>query len=707
MVASRLEGIMAASARMLMERARPSFNHTVNETSPFFQMATNRTGVDNATLHLISSLVFAESKSVRTSTIILAAFNVLASFATAASILYDCYWASKRCNPKFKASKFCVSSIHPAETFPLVLAIGIVIQGLVFAGVQGEGLKSLFTTGCETIGQFMWPALFIVPYLQLVFGLECAIRSFRSIPFQARGKYDVTICLVIVLIMLIITWIPSHIWPESDTCFASLVWFIMRYGKLGSVLLSVTSGLMILSALTIFIRLSMVNLIDQHQRIAASRMVYYLVLGIVSMAFVLPYFFSLIDKDGDIKLAMMATVVLNLSGLMSGLLQLFLRSNTATTSFGPKVGRSWDRGKHEIRIFGPNELAMHSQLVNPVTGPRTPGSAHELNRQQSRTDSRASLMGPEKSQAISISMDSLPSPPSRSPKTYDDMPAPLEPTFDKSPTRGHTRNKPSYSLFPAEGGSPTKPGQPVSIYDISDLAPPPPVYGNGGSRHRRDSSIASSATVQIGLRLSHAPGPSKEDLDCLPLPSTSYKAPPPPSPESPLSLSSKYSASPLPSTTYSATPVPKPAPPPSPLRVQTDFPAPAPPPRSPKWPSPAPAPIITRQPSPEQSPTRSSPAAVNKTLPPTPKAFIPAAVKETQARESTTQLSPAVYSPAKQLPAKIKTAVAAASFGGPMSANPLKGNSALPSSLAAGLVRSNSQRPAASSSQQEPAKDWI
>ena len=72
---------------------------------PLYQSASNATeGNDAATLRLINSLVFAESKSLRTSTIILAVFNVLASAATAASILYDCYWASKRCNPKFKAS---------------------------------------------------------------------------------------------------------------------------------------------------------------------------------------------------------------------------------------------------------------------------------------------------------------------------------------------------------------------------------------------------------------------------------------------------------------------------------------------------------------------------------------------------------------------------------------------------------------------------
>jgi hypothetical protein len=61
-----------------------------------------------------------------------------------------------------------VSSIHPAETFPLILAIGIVIQGLVFAGVQGEGLQSLFTTGCRTIAQFMWPGKSIEVIVLLV-----------------------------------------------------------------------------------------------------------------------------------------------------------------------------------------------------------------------------------------------------------------------------------------------------------------------------------------------------------------------------------------------------------------------------------------------------------------------------------------------------------------------------------------------------------
>jgi hypothetical protein len=89
---------MAAPAMMLMARAA---NHTTTQAADNDSTAASTNATFNA---IIYSLKFAESKSVRTSTIILASFNVLASFTTASSILYDCYWASKRCNPKFKAS---------------------------------------------------------------------------------------------------------------------------------------------------------------------------------------------------------------------------------------------------------------------------------------------------------------------------------------------------------------------------------------------------------------------------------------------------------------------------------------------------------------------------------------------------------------------------------------------------------------------------
>jgi hypothetical protein len=195
--------------------------------------------------------------------------------------------------------KFCISKIHPAETFPLVLAIGVVIQGCAFVAAQSVGMSSLLTNGCANVAQYTFPgmmrwlgcvmiyltlaAIFLVPYIQIVFGIECAIRSLRKQPFQPRGKYDVTICLVVVLLMGIGTWVPTHLNKEMDRCFASLVWFVGRFGLEGTVLYATVGALAIASAILIFVRLSTVSSVDHNQRIAASRMVYYLAMSIVSL----------------------------------------------------------------------------------------------------------------------------------------------------------------------------------------------------------------------------------------------------------------------------------------------------------------------------------------------------------------------------------------------------------------------------------------
>ncbi len=83
--------------------------------------------------------------------------------------------------------------------------------------------------------------------------------------------------------MLVVTSIPTHVRPETDYCFASLAWFVTHYGRLGLGLLAACGGLAIASAAIIFYRLTTLTTVDQHQRIAASRMIYYLVLADVAM----------------------------------------------------------------------------------------------------------------------------------------------------------------------------------------------------------------------------------------------------------------------------------------------------------------------------------------------------------------------------------------------------------------------------------------
>ncbi|CAL3966188.1 unnamed protein product [Diplocarpon coronariae] len=610
---------MTASARMVMARvALSTLNRTtgMNGTATsVHQTETDETGAaGNSTSNLISNLVFAESKSVRTSTIILATFNILAAFATACRILYDCHRASRRCSKSFRIWKLCSSSLHPAETFPMVLVVGIALQGLVFAGTQGEGLSSLFVEDvCGLIAQFMWPALFIVPLIQVVFGIECAIRSLRSTPFQARGKWDVPICLGVIMVSLVGVWIPSHIWTQPRSCFASLVWFVAGFGQLGFILLCIAAGLMIAATTTIFIRLSTVNVMDPHQRMAASRMVYHLVLGILSLAFVIPFFFSLIGDAGDLKLAMMATVVLNLSGLLSGLLHLFLRSNAAATSIAP--------------------IELEAQVA----------AGKDVESRASRAGSETSLIGFEKRRGVSISMESFGIPSYRATANHDEAETRAGPAVA---ARSHTRDS-SYYFFPREVDGATKAGQyRESDDDTNDWTPPPHARSPGGPRHLRKSSTDSTATVQIGLRLSHVPDISQEDFDfdASPLQPTTYKAlatmPLPQLPAATYNIAplpaAAYSPAPLPSTTYSiARPLPsqrKPVQASTPLTLQTNF-APS------TVPARALSPPYT---SPTSSPQQSPRAPSDKMFPATPKPTFP---QIERMRESTTQLSPAVYSP--------------------------------------------------------------
>jgi hypothetical protein len=72
--------------------AQGGFNNT-------FQAAGNRTGTRQM---FINQLRFSAARSIRTSVIILASFNIVAAFATALGILCDSYFRKKRNDKKFR-----------------------------------------------------------------------------------------------------------------------------------------------------------------------------------------------------------------------------------------------------------------------------------------------------------------------------------------------------------------------------------------------------------------------------------------------------------------------------------------------------------------------------------------------------------------------------------------------------------------------------
>lgn len=124
-------------------------------------------------------------------------------------------------------------------------------------------------------------ALFLVPFTHLVFGVEVAFRGVRS-HFAPRGKWNITVCLAIVGLMSLVTTIVAAVERAPDFCFASLFWFIRAYAPGGfAVFVTVATTTLIIIGI-VFLKLNKSRMVSPTERVAASRMIYYLVLGFIS-----------------------------------------------------------------------------------------------------------------------------------------------------------------------------------------------------------------------------------------------------------------------------------------------------------------------------------------------------------------------------------------------------------------------------------------
>lgn len=382
-----------------------------------------------------------------------------------------------------------------------------------------------------------------MPYLQLVFGVEVTLRAVRSKPFPPRGDWAVAICLAVFCLILLATGLVAFFIRAANFCFASLFWFVTKWAEGGFVLFTLVSVVLAVCTVTVFIQLTRHATIETTERVIASRMVYFLGVALVSNVLMIPFFLSLTvqmpgggsggDSDMTLTLSMISTVVANISGLLTGGLHLFLRSNTIATIAPRDKQAEYERQKLKYKIGGPtpSEENFSNQINRPIDGPRI----------LKRSPSEESFVLQDKA----LEEAAIESPPQTAYGPYFNQPNPLRshavhpepdpraPEAAQLPSAqapaGHAR-KPSasYSLFPnkptantntesvalllpttyspnepTNAGANTNPFSPaVEGFDDDDLLKPPPTIGGFG-RRRRDSSMVSMATVQIGLRFSN------------------------------------------------------------------------------------------------------------------------------------------------------------------------------------------------------------
>ena len=253
-----------------------------------------------------------------------------------------------------------------------------------------------------------------------------------------------------------------------------------------------------------------------------------------------PFFVSLsfsnpMDGGGNssLTLATVASVVANVSGVLTGGLYLFLRSSTITT-IGPKDKiPDYERQKFKGSIRrGPDttELDDH-QISQTEPSPRSPAGRESQEilvgmGARNSPESRNELRSPTSDRFVFN--DYAPSNP-QSVLDSTTLRAPESAQLSTSAPRGLGRRpSTSYSLFPSNQPNPSQnpipnpsmllpstaysPNPNIGAPEPSSLQvptsaralkPPPPMGPEGFRHHRRDSSLQSHATVQIGLRFSN------------------------------------------------------------------------------------------------------------------------------------------------------------------------------------------------------------
>lgn len=245
---------------------------------------------------------------------------------------------------------------------------------------------------------------------------------------------------------------------------------------------------------------------------------------------VLPFWARIVLRESTHVAARIATIALNIFGLLTGLLYVILRSNAKHMAFRP-VAASREK-KQERRPFGSPDLNISKHIRNPIY-PRRSYSLDELILpSEGKSHSKAHALAaraltdpntargtvliqaspthqiPRKSlfcKPPPISHPSCRAPPI--PSVNDPLLTSL-PTFERPPQILRSESpaqsfKPTrYNLFPQCSASvPTIATNQAHAPEEYPVVPPEPLFFN---RKNRNTSKGRSATVQIGMRLSPA-----------------------------------------------------------------------------------------------------------------------------------------------------------------------------------------------------------
>lgn len=112
--------------------------------------------------------------------------------------------------------------------------------------------------------------------------METTIRALRKRAFASLGRWTVSVCVTIVIVALAATYVVTRFVRAPNFCFASMYWFVQRWRVACFSILVAITGTLLLSCCITFLRLLYSSNAGAVERIAASRMVYYMCIASIT-----------------------------------------------------------------------------------------------------------------------------------------------------------------------------------------------------------------------------------------------------------------------------------------------------------------------------------------------------------------------------------------------------------------------------------------
>lgn len=314
------------------------------------------------------------------------------------------------------------------------------------------------------------------------------------------------ICVVGVLVLTLVTWIPSKLSPPNGPCLSGLIWWTASYAQAGVAITVTLIATYIICAIVITVNLMKQSKMGQDERLQASTAVYYLLvntlilvrtpltrlsgLADVQQSLVLPFHSQVFTGMLAIHASKLAEVALNVGGIMSGLVRVILGTNAGWTLI-PHVKKCRFK-KRPRTIFASSDLDIYDHMTSPVS------PQDEIDHTVAKDLEKCGIVQSEKRAPNWESPDGH--------QNHASVPGISETIIVAPPPRimltpSPSPRRSSYSIFPRYGSTVMREsGSTTFSMGYEDVEPPRPLFAYS---HKRILSSQTSATVEIGYRLSH------------------------------------------------------------------------------------------------------------------------------------------------------------------------------------------------------------